>query len=136
MEYSFAYDPICSIIGALAHRQSYDRLTVLILAVEIFTPQILDILADSLPSLKKLYITAIVIDQDSFHENTRIYWDWKELTSLWIGHFELAAWWLMLYLADYCIPTIPEYDGHPVWTNRCECAIITIDSLRDEFVKK
>lgn len=129
------YNQIQIILATFLHRAPHNRLTVLSIGVSEVTPEVLDLFADNLPSLKKLCIEATVIDQENskFYNTTRVYKEWKDLISLWIGRIgsRLAAWSLMIYLADHCIPTIQECDGHPFWKERCECAILKIDSLRD-----
>lgn len=129
---NLTYDQIRRVAANFVLRAPYDRLTVLSLNVDNFTPEILELLSDNFPSLKKLCITATNIEYEKFYTNNRVYREWKDLTSLWISRSRsiVAAWSMMMYLADHCIPTILECDKYPVWINRCDCAIITLISLR------
>lgn len=66
-----------------------------------------------------------------FKENNRVYVEWKNLTSLWIGSYDqLGAWPLMACLADRYIPTIRTFNKNIHWDNHCDCGIITIDMVR------
>lgn len=93
---------------AFVCRAPYDRLTVLALSVQNFRPDILNLLAETLPSLQKLRIMAVKIFQEEIYAETCVYTEGKNLTSLRISRYSLiaVAWSLMLYLADHCIPSI------------------------------